>query len=307
MTTLSRRRLTAFLPAFALMAPTLGRAQELSRPLRLIVPWPPGGGVDALGRVLQASLGNHLGRLVVIENVGGGSGRVGTQAASRAAPDGHTFLLANDTFAATEALAIAGTASLRAALDPVTLAISAPQGVFTHPRSGLKTIADYAAVARAKPGALNVGVPGLGSSQHLTSELLLRAAGDLRVTHVPYRGGGPLLQDLVAGNIDAGVVTFAAAAQQASGAEARSSSTRKAAGAVPVRRATCAAASAMPPPNQAPYEGNHIVCSAPSSQPAPIMATHARVSSAPEEASSTVRTGRQVRPTASTASSGRSR
>ncbi len=215
MTTLSRRRLTAFLPAFALMAPTLGRAQELSRPLRLIVPWPPGGGVDALGRVLQASLGNHLGRLVVIENVGGGSGRVGTQAASRAAPDGHTFLLANDTFAATEALAIAGTASLRAALDPVTLAISAPQGVFTHPRSGLKTIADYAAVARAKPGALNVGVPGLGSSQHLTSELLLRAAGDLRVTHVPYRGGGPLLQDLVAGNIDAGVVTFAAAAQQA--------------------------------------------------------------------------------------------
>ncbi len=108
-----------------------------------------------------------------------------------------------------------GTASVRSAFTPVTLAASAPQGVFTHPRSGLKTLADYVAAAKARPGALNVGIPGIASSQHLTSELLLRAAGNATVAHVPYRGGGPLIQDLIAGNIDAGVVTFAAAAQQA--------------------------------------------------------------------------------------------
>jgi tripartite-type tricarboxylate transporter receptor subunit TctC len=113
-------------------------------------------------------------------------------------------------------LPITGASSQRQAFEPVTLAISAPQGVFTHPRSGFSTIEGYAAAARARPGKLNVGVPGIGSSQHLTSELLLRAAGNLTVTHVPYRGGGPLIQDLISRNIDAAAVTFAAGAQQAS-------------------------------------------------------------------------------------------
>ena len=186
-----------------------------SRPVRIVVPWPPGGGVDTFGRILQAPLADVLGQNVVIENIGGSSGRIGTLAASRAAPDGDTVLLVNDTFAATEAIPVAGTPSLRGALSPVSLAIDAPQGLFTHPRSGLRSVEDFVAVARARPGALNVGVPGLGSSQHLTSELLLRAAGNLRVTHVPYRGGGPLLQDLAVGTVDAAVVTFSAAAQQA--------------------------------------------------------------------------------------------
>jgi tripartite-type tricarboxylate transporter receptor subunit TctC len=212
---LKRRLLIAALPALA--APTVVRAQDTypSRAVRLIVPWPPGGGVDTFARTIQAPLAAQLGQSVVIENVGGGSGRVGTQSAARAAPDGYTFALVNDTCAATEALPLTGIPALRPAFVPVTLAISTPQGVFTHPKSGIKSIQEFVAAAKAKPGKLNVGVPGLGSSQHLTSELLLRAAGDLRVTHVPYRGGGPLLQDLLAGTIDAGVVTFSAGAQQA--------------------------------------------------------------------------------------------
>ncbi len=214
---LGRRRFAAISAAAAVSAPFLAQAREdyPARSVRLVVPWPPGGGVDTFGRVIQAALGVQLGQSIVIDNVGGGSGRIGTQVASRAAPDGYTLLLANDTFAATDALPIAGAAPLRSAFDPVTLAISAPQGVFTHPRSGIRTIAELAAAARARPDKINVGVPGIGSSQHLTSELLLRAAGNLRVTHVPYRGGGPLLQDLIAGNIDAATVTFAAGAQQA--------------------------------------------------------------------------------------------
>jgi tripartite-type tricarboxylate transporter receptor subunit TctC len=215
---LARRSFARLVSAAVVAAPSIARAREEypSKPFRLVVPWPPGGGVDTFGRVVQAALGAQLGQTLVIDNIGGGAGRIGTQAAARAAADGYTLLLANDTFAATEALPIPGVPALQAAFDPVTLAISGPQGVFTHPRSGFRTIEEFAAAARARPGQLNVGVPGIGSSQHLTSELLLRAAGHLRVTHVPYRGGGPLIQDLIAGNVDAATVTFAAGAQQAS-------------------------------------------------------------------------------------------
>ncbi len=206
-----RRRLLLQTLAFA-SAPAIAHANPAfpDRPIRLIVPWPPGGAVDVLARAVQQALGAELGQPILIENIGGASGRVGGQAAARAAADGHTLLLANDTFAATEALPVAGAPSLRQALRPVAQIVTAEHGFFTHPRSGLKTIQDFAAAARARPGALNVGVPGIGASQHLTSELLLRAAGGLRVEHVPYRGGGPVLQDLLAGNIDVGVVTFSA-------------------------------------------------------------------------------------------------
>ena len=218
---LKRRHLVAGLAGATLAAPLVTRAQAPypSRSVKIVVPWPPGGGVDAFARVIQAPLGAQLGQTVIVENIGGSAGRVGSLSASRAQPDGYTILLVNDTFAATEALPIAGTPALYPAFQPVTLAISGPQGLFTHPRSGLVTAQAFAAAAKASPGKLNVGVPGLGSSQHLTSELLLRAAGDLRVTHVPYRGGGPLLQDLIAGNIDAGVVTFAAGASQSRGGQ----------------------------------------------------------------------------------------
>lgn len=212
---LTRRRFACAVAASAVAAPATVRAREVypSRAVRLIVPWPPGGGVDTFGRIVQATLAAQLGQTVVIDNIGGGSGRIGNQAAARATPDGYTLMLVNDSFAATDALPLPGGTRQRPSFDPVTLAASGPQGVFTHPRSGIGSIEELAAAARKRPGALNVGVPGIASSQHLTSELLLRAAGDLRVTHIPYRGGGPLMQDLIAGNVDAAVVTFAAGAQ----------------------------------------------------------------------------------------------
>jgi tripartite-type tricarboxylate transporter receptor subunit TctC len=212
---LTRRRFTAFVSAASVAAPAGARAREVypARTVRLIVPWPPGGGVDTFGRIVQAALAAQLGQTVVIDNIGGGSGRIGNQAAARAVPDGYTLMLVNDSFAATEALPLPGGSAQRPSFDAVTLAASGPQGVFTHPRSGIRTIEEFAAAVRARPGALNVGVPGLASSQHLTSELLLRATGNLHVTHIPYRGGGPLMQDLIAGNVDAAVVTFAAGAQ----------------------------------------------------------------------------------------------
>ncbi|MGX9966400.1 Bug family tripartite tricarboxylate transporter substrate binding protein [Roseomonas sp. F4] len=207
-----RRLLLRTLAAAPLATPYLARAQSTwpDRPIRLVVPWPPGGAVDQLARAVQQALSAQLGQSVVIENIGGASGRVGGQAAARANADGLTLLLANDTFAATEAVPVAGAPSQRSTLRPVALTVTAEHGFFTHPRSGIASAQDFAAAAKARPGGLNVGVPGIGASQHLTSELLLREAGGLRVEHVPYRGGGPVLQDLLAGNIDVGIVTFSA-------------------------------------------------------------------------------------------------
>ena len=196
----------------ALCRPALAQP---GRPIRLVIGWPPGGGVDAFGRLLAPALAERLGQPVVIDNIGGAAGRLGSAAVARAPADGLTLLLANDTFAATEALPAAGMPSFREALVPVGQAVEGPNALVTHPGSGLADIAAFVAAARARPGALNIGVPGIGSSQHLTSELALRSVpGGLRAEHVPYRGGGPLLIDLLAGKIDAGVVTFAAAAAQ---------------------------------------------------------------------------------------------
>lgn len=215
--TIERRTFNKALFASLAATPWRANATEVfpSRAIRLIIPWPPGGGVDTFGRIVQLALAAQLGQSIIIDNIGGGSGRIGTQTAARAASDGYTLLLANDSFAATEALPIPGAIPLRPAFDPITLAISAPQGVYTHTKSGFRSIEDLAAAARKRPGQLNVGVPGIGSSQHLTSELLFKAAGNLSVTHVPYRGGGPLIQDLIAGNIDAATITFSAGVQQA--------------------------------------------------------------------------------------------
>src|SRR5205085_5809076 len=123
MKSISRRSFARLLPFAAapfVVAPFVARAHEAypSRPIRLIVPWPPGGGVDTFARIIQQALGAELGQSVVIDDIGGGSGRIGTQAAARAAPDGYTLLLANDTFAATEALPIAGAPPLRPAFEP---------------------------------------------------------------------------------------------------------------------------------------------------------------------------------------------
>lgn len=206
---LSRRALLGAV----LATPALAQGGFPQRPLRLVIGWPPGGGVDAFGRILAPALAEQLGQPVVIENIGGASGRLGSQAVARAAADGHTLLLANDTYAATEAVPAPGTQPFGAALVPVAQGIAAPNALITHPRSGLADIAAFAAAARARPGALNIGVPGWGTSQHLSSELLLRAAGGLRAEHVSYRGGGPLLVDLLGGKLDAGIVTLAAAAE----------------------------------------------------------------------------------------------
>lgn len=204
-------RRTLLIASALATAAVRARAQSFpARPIRLIVPFPPGGGVDAFARTVAPALQARLGQPAVIENIGGASSRLGTQAVLRAAADGHTLLVTNDTLVATEALPPRGAAPLLPGLAPVTLAIDAPNLLVTHPRSGIADIAAYAARLKARPNTVNVGVPGWGSSHHLTSELIAQAIG-ARPEHVSYRGGGPLLADLLSGTVDAALVTLGAA------------------------------------------------------------------------------------------------
>ncbi|WP_426959335.1 Bug family tripartite tricarboxylate transporter substrate binding protein [Muricoccus radiodurans] len=210
-TILSRRILLSALPVLA--APSIVRAADFpTRPLRAIVPFPPGGGVDVFARPFAQALAAVLGQSVVIENQGGASSRLGSAGVGRATPDGHTLLITNDTLAAVEALPVAGGSPILPTLAPVLLAVGSPQLLLTHPRSGIPHIAAYAERVQNPARRPNTAVPGLGTAHHFVSALFNQAVGG-RVEHVPYRGGGPVVADLLAGTVDAAVLTLGAAVE----------------------------------------------------------------------------------------------
>lgn len=185
--------------------PLAARAQDPPWPQRavtLVVPFAPGGPVDNAARPLAEALRRQLGQPVVIENRAGGGGVIGTRAVAQARPDGYTLLLGSPG-----PLTIAPAASPDApdplrALAPVALVAESPQVLVVPAASAAATLDAFVALARARPGELNLGSAGIGTTPHLAMELLARLAG-LRFEHVPYRGTGPALPDLVAGKIDA--------------------------------------------------------------------------------------------------------
>jgi len=204
---LNRRHL---LPATAglLALPGLAAAQAWPRqPIRIVVPFPPGGSVDAIARLLQPHLQNDLGVPVVVENKPGASGALGALAVAKAAPDGQTFLHVFDTFAVAPALMPNLGYDTVKDLDPVLLFGTSPN-VITAPKG--RPFGDFAAMlaaARAKPDSLTYGTIGNGSLAHLTMMLLQKAAG-VSLVHVPYRGGGPLTVAAAAGEVDLPTATI---------------------------------------------------------------------------------------------------
>ena len=207
-----RRLLGALLAApFAGALPSVRAAQFPDKPIRLIVPFPAGGGVDVFARPLAPALSEALGVPVVIENVGGAASRIGTQRVTSSQADGYTLLLTNDTLVASDAVAgAAAERTLLPELKPVTLAITSCNLFVANPKSGIKDPATYLAQLKAKQGKLSIGTPGWGTAHHLTSAALNYQLG-IQAEHVAYRGGGPLLTDVLNGTLDAGVVTMAAA------------------------------------------------------------------------------------------------
>lgn len=203
---LTRRAVTAF----ALMGPAMvAQAQTLpsSGVVTLVVPFPAGGSVDAIARLVQSGLQERLGASVVVENKPGASGSLGAAQVARAAPDGRTWLFVFDTHAVNPSM-MRLTFDSEADLEPVMLIGTAPNLITTHPSRPYRTLADAVADAKARPGAITYGTIGNGSLGHLSMELLAKRAG-VRMNHVPYRGGGPLLNDAVGGHVDLVVASTA--------------------------------------------------------------------------------------------------
>ncbi len=196
-----RRNILA-LAAAGLAAPSVLRAQGAAwpdRPLRLIVPWPPGGGTDIVARVFTPKLSEVLGKQVVIENRGGASGSVGASEASRAAPDGYTWMLALDS-EATNQTTMRLPYRVMQAFAPVSLVAMGPLVFATHYSSPWNSLQDVVAAAKQAPDAINYGTPGVGTLAHV-STTLLQQLGEFKLAHVPFRGGGPALQAVLSGEV----------------------------------------------------------------------------------------------------------
>ena len=178
------------------------------RPVKFLVPYPPGGGNDILARALAERLSERLGQRVFIENVGGAGGNVGTGMAARAEPDGYTILIANNALTMNPSLYKQLPFDVQRDFAPTAMVSSIPMLVVVHPSVPARSIAELAELARKDPGGLTYATPGVGTPQHLATELFAYRLG-LRLSHVPYRGTGPAVTDALAGHVK---VMFATAA-----------------------------------------------------------------------------------------------
>ena len=173
-----------------------------NRAMRMIVPFPPGGPNDILGRVVSQKMSESIGQQIVVDNRGGAGGIIGTEAAAKAAPDGYTLL-----FSGTAALSINPGLHARLPYDPVkdftpvSLLATAPSVLIVHPALPVKSVKEFIALARKRPGQLNYASAGIGTPPHLAGELFKSTAA-IDITHVPYKGGGPALTDLLAGQVE---------------------------------------------------------------------------------------------------------
>ena len=170
------------------------------RPVKLIVPFAPGGGSDLTARIISQRLGEALGKQVVVENRAGGASNIGTEAVARAAPDGYTLLLATLSTSVNASLFPKLSFNVLKDFEPVSLFGAVPLMVVVHPSFPAQSIPDLIAFAKAKPGELNYASGGLGSANHVAGELFKNMAG-VQITHVPYKGGGPALADLLGGHV----------------------------------------------------------------------------------------------------------
>ena len=201
-----RRSLLPFI--IAMLAVTCGtRAQEWpSKPIRFIAPFPPGGSVDQVARILGHALMPALGQPIVVENRSGASGSIGTGATAKSTPDGYTFVVVFDTHAVNPSLIPNMGFDTQKDLAPVMLIATSPMAVVTHVSTPYNSLTDVIAAAKEKPGAVSFGSIGSGSLGHLTMTLL-QNEGKFQLPHVTYKGGGPLMQDAVAGHVPLAIGT----------------------------------------------------------------------------------------------------
>ena len=203
------------------LAPLTVAAQAWpSKPVKFIVPFPPGGSVDPLARMLGARLADSLGQQFIVENKTGAAGSIGTAFVAKSAPDGYTYVVVFDTHGVNPALIPDLPYDTVNDFAPVMLVGTAPMAIVANVAKPYRTFGDVIRAAKAKPEALSIGSVGNGSLGHLAM-ILLQQAGGFKVTHVPYKGGGPMMADVLGGQIDLGIASVAALSANVKGGKLR--------------------------------------------------------------------------------------
>jgi tripartite-type tricarboxylate transporter receptor subunit TctC len=187
--------------ALGFVCPGMAWGQDYpTKPVRLIVNYPPGSGSDIVMRLIGAKLGSALGQQVVVENRGGASGHIGTEIVAHAVPDGYTLGSTTASIVISRSLYPKLGYNLEKDIDPIVLAASAPFILVVHPSLPVKSVMELVALAKSKPGEFNYGSTGNGSTPHLAMEFFKMQA-KISITHVPYKGSSPALTDLLANQV----------------------------------------------------------------------------------------------------------
>jgi tripartite-type tricarboxylate transporter receptor subunit TctC len=199
----------ALAAALCAAAPALAQSDWPAKPIRFIVPYPPGGGTDVIARIVQPEIAKGLGQQVVIENRGGAGGAVGTELAAKAAPDGYTFLftLSSHTI---NPLLYKLNYDVERDFVPVSMLVSVPQLIAANPAAPAKSIQEMIALAKSQPGKYSFASVGNGTPSHIAGELLKLKTG-VDIVHIPYKGGGPAVTDTIGGQVPFLFVTAPAA------------------------------------------------------------------------------------------------
>jgi len=209
-----RRLLTLAAGAAAAGLPAIAPAQPAwpSRSIKLIVPYAPGGGTDVIARLMAQKLSARLGQPIVIDNKAGAGGAIGFAEGAKAAPDGYTLTFITSAYATNAASGKKMAYDPVKDITPIAMVGLTPLLIAVPPNSPVKTLKDLVDAARAKPGDVTYGSGGVGAMSHL-GMALLEADSKLKLTHVPYKGMAPAFTDMMAGNIQAGLATFATTSQ----------------------------------------------------------------------------------------------
>jgi len=185
---------------FALAAAGAASAAYPDRPIRMIVPSPPGGGTDLATRIVMPKLSEFLGQQIVVDNRGGASGNLGAEMGARAAPDGYTLLAAIASLTSNPALMKRVQYDLERDFAPISMTVVVPNVLVSSPSLAANNVKELIALIKTKPGAMQYASAGVGSMPHLMMEFFVSMAG-VKMIHVPYKGAGPALVDVIAGHV----------------------------------------------------------------------------------------------------------
>lgn len=197
-------------PLALLLCASAVHAAYPERPLRFVIPFPPGGGADNLARIVGQTAGEKLGQQIVIDNRAGAGGNIAAETVARAAPDGYTLLQANIAHAISASLYVKLNYDLVRDLVPVTQLASIPFVLAVNPALGVNSVNELIALAKAKPGQLNYASSGKGGPSHMAMEMF-KSMAHISIRHVPYKGAAPAATDLIAGQVQASFFTVSSA------------------------------------------------------------------------------------------------